>query len=111
MNPACTGKVIALTLILTLTGIQYIAEYKNCDLIVKSCDFHKAFKTDSPGYWKVESRTCFNGTLTLPSPSTPLFSFFSVTYSLTTNPHSLTHALTHLCQDQDGYDYVIKGQG
>ena len=66
MNPACTGKVIALTLMLTLTGIQYKATAKNCDLIVESCDFHNAFKTESPAQWLVESRTCFGGTLTLP---------------------------------------------
>ena len=70
MNPACTGKVIALTLMLTLTGIQYRATDKNCDLIVQSCDFHTTFKTDSPGDWLVESRTCFDGTLTLASPLT-----------------------------------------
>ena len=74
MNPACTGKVIALTLLLTLTGIQYAAQWKNCDLIVvpnskvQTCDFYNTFETDSPGDWKVESRTCFDGTLTLPSP-------------------------------------------
>ena len=72
MNPACTRKGIALTLMLTLTGIQYHALVKNCDLIVKSCGFHKAFKTDSPGDWRVESRTCFNG---IP-PSPPLLSCF-----------------------------------
>ena len=70
MNPACTGKVIALTLLLTSTGIQYRAKSNNCDVIVKSCDFHNIFKTDSPGAWKVESRTFFDGTLTLPSPLT-----------------------------------------
>ena len=86
MNPACTGKVIALTLMLTLTGIQYHATDEDCDLIVipnpiehfkdiTSCDFHSVFKTDSPGGWKVESRTCFDGTLTLPSPSPPLLFF------------------------------------
>ena len=84
MNSACTGKVIAHTLMLTLTGIQY-ADYKNCDLIVvpnptkkfshiTGCDFHNSFETDSPGAWKVESRTtCVGwggGTLTLPSPLT-----------------------------------------
>ena len=74
MNPACTGKVIALTLMLTLTGIQYKAADKNCDLIVVSCDFFSKYATDSPGDWKVESRTCFDGTLTLPflfSPPPP----------------------------------------
>ena len=55
---------------LTLTGIQYKATTKDCDLIVKSCDFQSVFKTDSPGDWKVESRTCFDGTLTLASPLT-----------------------------------------
>ena len=70
MNPVCTGKVIALTLMLTLTGIQYKATTQDCDLIVKSCDFQNAFKTDSPGDWLVQSRTCFDGTLTLPSPLT-----------------------------------------
>ena len=80
MNPACTGDVIALTLMLTLTGIQYLGPYKNCDLIVlpnpteefkdiKSCDFFKKFNTNPPtSQWIVESRTCFDGTLTLPSP-------------------------------------------
>ena len=69
MNPACTGKVIALTLMPTLTGIQYLGGgYNNCDLIVVNCDFFKEYETDSPGAWKVESRTCFDGTLTLPSP-------------------------------------------
>ena len=48
---------------LTLTGIQYRATDKNCDLIVQSCDFHNAFKTDSPGDWLVESRTCFGAAL------------------------------------------------
>ena len=59
MNPACTGNVIALTLMLTLTGIQYDATHKNCDLIVKSCDFKNIFQTDSSEKWLVESRTCF----------------------------------------------------
>ena len=70
MNPACTGKVVALTLMLTLTGIQYKATDENCDVILKSCDFHTAFETDSPGDWVVESRTCFGSTLTLHSPLT-----------------------------------------
>ena len=81
MNPACTGKVIALTLMLTLTGIQYKASAKDCDLIVipnqnptykdiTSCDFQNTFKTDSTGEWLVESRTCFDGTLTLSSALT-----------------------------------------
>ena len=88
MNPACTGKVIALTLMLTLTGIQY-SSAKNCDLIIlpmtnpkdanrdkTKCDFHETFKIESnPSEWVVESRTCFDGTLTLPSPSPPLLFF------------------------------------
>jgi len=43
------------------TGIQYDASDKNCDLIVVNCDFFKEYETDSPGEWKVESRTCFDG--------------------------------------------------
>ena len=70
MNPACTGKVIALTLMLTLTGIQYDTTNKNCDLIVVNCDFFNKYATDSPGDWVAESRPCFDGTLTLPSPLT-----------------------------------------
>ena len=49
---------------LTLTGIQYKATTKkDCDLIVKSCDFQNAFETDKPVDWLVQSRTCFDGIL------------------------------------------------
>ena len=48
---------------LTLTGIQYATTSKNCDLIVKSCDFQNAFETDNPVDWLVQSRTCFDGIL------------------------------------------------
>ena len=70
MKPACIGKVIALTLILTLTGIQYKATNKDCDLILVNCDFFNKYETDDPGLWKVESRTCFDGTRTLPTTTT-----------------------------------------
>ena len=56
-RPACTGTALALTLVFTVTGIQYSAQAKNCDLIVQSCDFHSTFKADWE--WLAESRTCF----------------------------------------------------
>ena len=76
MNPACTGNVIALTLMLTLTGIQYkkytapaqVSDGGNCDLILETCDFFNKYATNDPGEWVAESRVCFDGTLTLPSP-------------------------------------------